>query len=90
MQTLFMNLPPRVLKCFSIKEPILAYPAVVGVGMLSFSLFPVSLLWTIGLKLAIHYMWRSRALQRKAAIRHVNFRTKAYAALLICILNVST
>lgn len=51
-----MNLPPRVIKCSSIKKHISAHPAVLRVGMLSSSQFPVSLLWTIGLKLAIHYM----------------------------------
>lgn len=79
-----MNLPPRVTKCFSIKRHISAHPAVLGVGMAP-SQFPVSLLWTIGLKLAIHYIRRStdwsEALPRKTAILHVNFRTKASATL---------
>lgn len=52
---------------------------------------PVSLLRTMGLELAIHYMlgggvagW-NQILQRKNAIRHVNLSTNTFATLLLCV-----
>lgn len=57
--SLFMDLPPRALKCCSIKSTSRHILLAVVAGILPPSPIPSSLSWTIEPKLAIHYVWRS-------------------------------